>query len=97
MIKTAKSIGNMFNVEYRIQSLMGSKVVYKIICVDCDDFYKGLTSRNSIITFIRRDWVKKIHFFILTVLLEKRLSSYFSIKILTVFSTKIFRKITVKI
>ena len=48
MFKTAKSIGDMFNFKDRIQPLMRSKVVYKIRCGDCNDFYIGKTSRNLI-------------------------------------------------
>ena len=36
-------------------------------------------SERSFLTFIRRDQVEKIHLFVITLFLEKRLSSYFSI------------------
>ena len=48
MFKTAKSIGDVFNFKDRIQPLMRSKVIYKIRCGDCNDFYKCQTSRNLI-------------------------------------------------
>ena len=48
MFKTPKSIGDLFNFIDWIQPLMRSKVVYKIKCGDCEDFYVGKTSRNLI-------------------------------------------------
>ena len=45
MFETPKSIRDLFNFKDRIQPFMRSKVVYKIKCGYCEDFYVGKTSK----------------------------------------------------